>query len=376
MRICHLTSVHPYTDIRIFHKECSSLAAAGYEVHFVAPGAPDKIINGVRLHGTNSNNYSRLYRATKNVWCVYRKALAINADIYHFHDAELFIIGLLLKAKNKKVIYDAHEDFPMTILTKDWIPKGTRQLISWLSEKIENMISRYLDLIVVANPLVCDRFIKLGCNMVNINNYPKKEELISLRVNWQSKQKSVCYLGNISDERGIFEMLAALENTDVKLLLAGKFTSKAQREQAMTMKGWQNVKELGEIDRNGVKKILQKSMAGLSILHPTPSYIRALPTKMFEYMASAIPVIVSNIPSWKEIVDGNKCGFCVDPFEIKEIVNAINWLVYNPEEARLMGKNGRRAVMEKYNWEDEARKLIQSYQDIFSLTANLNDAPK
>jgi glycosyltransferase involved in cell wall biosynthesis len=364
MRICHLTSVHPYTDVRIFHKECSSLAAAGYEVHFVAPGAPDKIINGVRLHGVICNNRSRFYRATENVWSVYRKALAINADVYHLHDPELLIIGLLLKEKNKKVIYDAHEDFPRTLLTKYWIPKGTRQLMSWLSDKVENMISKHLQLVVTATPHILERFMKLGCNAVNINNYPINGELSSLRVDWKAKQPSVCHCGLINDHRGIFEMITALEKTNIKLLLAGKFESKFLRDRAMAMKGWKNVRELGQLDRNGVKLVLQESMGGLTLLHPTPNHIYALPNKMFEYMASAIPVIGSNFPLWQEIINNNKCGICVDPLNPNEIANAINWIVGNPEEARIMGENGRIAVTEKYNWRNENKKLVQFYQNI------------
>jgi glycosyltransferase involved in cell wall biosynthesis len=366
MKICHLTSVHPYDDTRIFLKECRSLSDAGYEVHLVAPNAPNTVINGVKLYGNNDNNHSRIYRTTKTVWSVYRKALEINADIYHFHDSELLIIGLLLKAKNKKVIYDAHEDFPRTILTKYWIPNVQRRLLSKLAEKIENIISKHLELVVAATPHICDRFIRMGCNAVNVNNYPINDELICLQVNWQAKKPSVCYCGRINDKRGIFEVLAALEKTNIRLLLAGKFESYSQRERAMTMRGWKNVKELGQLNRNGVKGVLQESMAGLAILHPTPSYIYSLPIKMFEYMASAIPVIASNFPLWLEIVNNNKCGICVDPFDPNEIANAINWIVANPEEARLMGENGRIAVIEKYNWENESKKLVQSYQDILS----------
>jgi glycosyltransferase involved in cell wall biosynthesis len=365
MKICHLTSLHPYNDIRIFHKECRVLCDAGHEVHLVAPNAPNTVIHGIKLHGLNGNNQSRILRPTKTIWSVYRQALALNADVYHFHDPELLIIGLLLKAKNKKVIYDAHEDFPRTILTKHWIPKAGRNFISRLSEKIENMISKRLQLIVAATPHIADRFRTLGCHVVNINNYPMKKELVNPPVNWQTKQPSICYCGSINDKRGIFEIIAALEYTDFTLLLAGQFESRSQRNRAMRMPGWKNVKELGQIDRNGIKQVLQESMAGLSILSPTPSYIHSLPIKMFEYMASGIPVIASDFPLWKEIIYTNKCGVCVNPFDPKEIASAINFIIANQEEARVMGENGRIAVIEQFNWETESNKLIQFYHDNF-----------
>ena len=155
--------------------------------------------------------------------------------------------GLILKRKNKKVIYDSHEDLPRTILTKYWIPRHHRQFLSNLLEKLENSMAKHLNLIVAATPHICDRFTKLGYRTVNINNYPMNEELINQPVNWPTKKPCICYCGYINDKRGIFEILAALEKTNVKLLLAGQFESKSQRDCAVITKGWENVEELGQI---------------------------------------------------------------------------------------------------------------------------------
>jgi len=68
---------------------------------------------------------------TKTVSDVYKKAKEINADIYHFHDPELMIVGYLLsKVQGKRVIYDVHEDVPRQIMSKTWIPKSLRFMIS------------------------------------------------------------------------------------------------------------------------------------------------------------------------------------------------------------------------------------------------------
>lgn len=92
-----------------------------------------------------------------------------------------------------------------------------------------------------------------------------------------------------------------------------------------------------------------------------PNYVDAQPNKMFEYMSAGLPVIASNFPLWKEIIEGNQCGICVNPLEPKEIAAAIDWLTQNPEAAEQMGKNGRKAVEEKYNWQNEEEKLINLY---------------
>ena len=81
-------------------------------------------------------------------------------------------------------------------------------------------------------------------------------------------------------------------------------------------------------------------------------------------MAAGLPVIASNFPLWKEIVEKNKCGICVNPLNPREIAAAINWVLLNPTDAAEMGKNGSTAVLEKYNWEAESCKLIHFYEQL------------
>jgi len=88
---------------------------------------------------------------------------------------------------------------------------------------------------------------------------------------------------------------------------------------------------------------------------------------MFEYMAAALPIIASNFPLWKEIIEGNNCGICVNPLEPKEIARAIEYLIEHPDEARKMGENGRKVVLEKYNWENESKKLLKVYEGLYEI---------
>lgn len=81
-------------------------------------------------------------------------------------------------------------------------------------------------------------------------------------------------------------------------------------------------------------------------------------------MAAGLPVVASNFPSWREIVEINKCGICVNPLEPKEIARAVKYLIEYPEEAEKMSKNGRRAVLEKYNWGNESKKLLKIYEEL------------
>jgi glycosyltransferase involved in cell wall biosynthesis len=181
---------------------------------------------------------------------------------------------------------------------------------------------------------------------------------------WRHKEQLVCYVGGIEKVRGINEMVEAINLTQYFLLLAGKFESKNEMSIVVGKNGWKKVIEMGHVNRDGVKEILSRSMAGLVILHPVPNYINALPIKMFEYMAAGIPVIASDFPLWVKIIEGNKCGICVDPLNINEIADAINWIMANPEKSQKMGQNGRRLIEEKFNWEEQGSKLLKIYEEL------------
>ncbi|MFN9112262.1 MAG: glycosyltransferase, partial [Bacteroidota bacterium] len=106
IKIAHLTSAHPYTDIRIFHKQCVSLSKQGYAVYLVATNCASQVLNGVNVVGVQrkgKGRFSRMFNTTRDV---YRKALELDADIYHFHDPELLPFGLKLARRGKIVIYD------------------------------------------------------------------------------------------------------------------------------------------------------------------------------------------------------------------------------------------------------------------------------
>ena len=155
-------------------------------------------------------------------------------------------------------------------------------------------------------------------------------------------------------------MVEAIEKTKYRLLLAGDFEPGLEG-QLKRLFGWRHVDALGFVDREGVRATMARSMAGMVLFHPEPNHIDAQPNKMFEYMSAGIPVIASNFPLWKEIVEGAECGICVDPLNLKEIAGAIQFIVEHPAEAKQMGKNGRRAVEERYNWGREEKKLLGSY---------------
>ena len=363
LRVAHLTSVHKDRDIRIFLKECVSMAEAGFEMFMVVPNGETRTESGVNVVSFEHQPKGRLGRMWGTVNRVYKEAIKIDADVYHMHDPELLRIAKKLKRRGKKVVYDTHEDLPRQIISKGYIYKGIRKFVANRVEKFENRICRQLDGVITATPHINDRFIKVNSNSLNVNNFPLASEFTVSNESDKPRERKVCYIGGISFIRGVREMVEAIGIVEVPFIVGGKWPDEVIAE-TKDMKGFQYAERLGFIGRDVASEIKETSSAGLLLFLPEPNHIYAQPNKLFEYMASGLPVIASHFELWKQIIEVNHTGLCVDPEDPKAIAEAIQYILDHPEEAKKMGENGRRVVVEKYNWDIEKVKLINFYNKL------------
>ncbi len=357
MKICHFTSAHKSNDIRIFHKECSSLAKAGYEVYLVAQGE-SREENGVHVVGCGNpkGRFERMFLFSKTI---YKKAESLDCDIYHFHDPELLVYAKKLKKMGKIVVFDSHEDVPRQILAKTYIPAALRKIVSKVFEKYELYVCKQIDGIVTVIEHIKNVFIQADIkNVAVVKNFPSREDVIATKES--EKENAVCYVGGISPERGISDIVKAMNSVDSKLYIAGS-ASDSYKEQLIKLNSAENVEFTGFLSKSDVEKLYSKCKVGLCVLHPTPNHINSLAIKIFEYMSCGIPVVCSNFPIWKGIIEKYDCGICVEPQNIEEISDSINFLLNNPKKAKEMGENGRRAVEEFLNWETQEKILFDFY---------------
>jgi glycosyltransferase involved in cell wall biosynthesis len=312
--------------------------------------------------GKMNNRFDRIWRTSQKLL---EKAIHLNADIYHLHDPELLPMGLKLKSLGHRVIFDSHEDVPAQMLDKPYLNKSLLWMLSKCLAVYESWACAKFDGVIAATPFIRDKFLRINLHTLDINNFPFLKELENAS-SWAEKRREVCYIGGIAKIRGIQEVCAALAllKSDARLNLGGLFSEPSLENEVKSLLSWVHVKSMGFLDRNGVREVLSRSMAGLVTYLPLPNHIDAQPNKMFEYMSAGIPVIASDFPLWREIIGGNNCGLLVDPLDPTAIAKAIDYLVENPKEAQRMGENGRRAVEVRYNWESEEKKLLRFYDRI------------
>ena len=352
MRICHFTSAHTPMDVRIYVKECCSLQEAGHEVWIVARGE-DKIQNGIHFVGCKppKGRISRMLTFSRKI---YKAALKLNCDVYHFHDPELLPYGKKLQKKGKRVIFDSHEDVAGQILDKQWIPAPFRKMVSCLYKKYETRVVRRLDAVVAATPSIARIFEGVAQKTVVVNNYPKLDDIVFCNIPFAERERAIAYAGGLDELRGKSVIFGAMKDLDGALLLAGNHE---QPDNA-------HIVCVGNVNREGVNKLYARARAGLVLYQPAANHYESQPIKMFEYMAAGLPFVASDFPLWQELVEGNQCGICVPPADVEKIKEAAQKLLDEPELSEQLGKNGRRAVEEKYNWEQEKIKLIALYREL------------
>lgn len=364
-----LTSLHPAFDIRIFHRECKTLARAGYDVTLIAPHGNDLECDGIKIKAVaKSLHRGRLTRGAQMMWRVYRSAIQLSADIYHFHDPELIPIGLLLRLQGKKVIYDAHEDLPADLRSREgsFFPDWSRVYVAWFIKLIEEFSSRWVTAIVTAGEDITARLNFFNRNVVTVENFPLLEEFVSIPCPVERyRSHRIVSFGGMSEARSIGEQIEALgqlpDELTIRLVIGGRPAEPKLLERLKTLKGWKRVDDLGQAARPEMIGALAQASAALILFKPGPNHYAIRSNRLYESLAAGLPVIVPNFEAWKALVEEAGCGICVNPLDPVAIAEAMSFLCTHSEEAALMGARGRKLVLEKFNWRKEETKLVSLY---------------
>ena len=364
MRICHVTSVHPHNDNRIFYKEILTLKRAGYDVCYIAPNAPAEF-EGVAIF-TNTFSGGRVKRFFyQSFWKTFGHAIKARAKVYHFHDPELMPTAFLLRLMGKKVVFDVHENTPAAILSKPYInARWLRKCMSMVIDLTERFYFLFFNCIVTARPDISDRL--KWFKPYTLRNFPILPSEVALKKqladNTISKEKrAVIYVGGMSVIRGNFELIEAFEHlNDCELWLLGPFKSQEFEQKCRAAAGWKNVRYFGVVEPHQIFGYIQQADVGIVTFWPEPNHLRTLATKPFEYMACGLPLIMSDFPYWREFF-GNSSAY-VDPKDPGSVANGIRTLFEQKEVMESMAAGNKELSRKEYNWDSEKMELLRMYK--------------
>ncbi len=365
IKVCHMATVHKATDPRLFDKEGKSLAQAGYEVTIIATHPQDEVLDDIQIRALPKpqrrkerfvDNYARLVALVKQV----------NAQVYHFHDPELIPLGLLLKALGKKVVYDVHEDYEKHMYDKDYIPRWMQGATAKTWWTLEHSASRVFDAVLAADSLIAAKFPADRTRV--ITNVPPLSFLSGeSRTRQADEPMVITYLGTITPLRGTSKAVEALKyvhHDDIRMKLIGPCRAGADEAWFASQ---EKVDYTPRIPFHEVRPALESAHLGFTMLQPVPANIQITGegiTKIYEYMAVGMPILVPNFPNLGGLIESLGVGRTVDPTDPQSIAAAFDWFYEHPDEAFEMGERGRKVMAERYNWEVQERVLLDTYRRI------------
>lgn len=377
MRIVLLTSAHPTLDKRIFERQAVLLRKAGHDVHIVAPSdQPISVHSGVTIHGfARPRSYvHRLLQLRE----LYRIGLALRGDLYHLHDPDLLAIGWRIRrVLAVPVVYDAHEDFSVERRVLGLSPQLSR-VFARVIGGTERFLAQRLDAVVCPHRLRLGELRHPSKPALFLPNYPPQDVFGGNDREYQ-RERSLVYSGLLSESRGAFLILDAAERMrDVEFLLLAKFMIEGEERRFVSELGRRrlaNVHYRGFLPLPDLAIALRRAAVGIMPWRRTPQHVRAAqPSKLYEYMASGLPILAADLPVTREIVLANGCGLVHEPHDVDDFVRRAYQLLDDPAAAADAGMKGRSAFEQFYSYERAGKELLAMYADLNAIRARTRSA--
>ena len=364
--VIHVTTVHPWFDNRIYRKIVMSLVTAKYPLTYVAPLGKDSVDACAApaywlMAGTGV--FVRIKRMIQALlFCMKQEK-----SIIHFHDPEFIPAALLLHVMGHKLVYDVHEDNVLGIAQKHYLRSWQKNVFPHIIKIIECIAARFFK-IVIAEKAYRYRFPD-SCEVLN---YPINESSEAyIPASTPNKGINLIYTGNVSEDRGALLIVEILKKLpEATLHIIGRCSDDI-RQKMEDSAGPAKDRMLFAVDPVGIpfdiieaKYREQKWTAGLAVFPDTPHYREKELTKLFEYMQHGIPIVCSDFPVWKNLVEGNGTGICVSPEQIDDAVNAIKKIYESVGRYQSFSNSGRKAVTQNLSWNSQLNNLKKLYASL------------
>ncbi len=359
-------------DSRVL-KENISLQNAGYNVKVIA--LHDELqkevenIQGIEVHriilksrGWSKNKAIQLLKYFEFVYRVVK--LYKNSDIIHCNDLNSLPIGFIIKKffnKNVKIVYDAHE--------YETEMNGLHGIQKTLTKKLENFLIKYANAVITVSDAIANEYVKLynikkPALVLNTPMYKEVDKKDIFRKTFGiTKDKTIfLYQGALMKGRGINILLDTFKQLDDKSAIVFMGFGILENEIRTISKEYNNIYFHNAVTPDVLLDYTCSADFGISTIEDTClSYRYCLPNKMFEYIMAEIPVIVSNLPEMKKLIEDNNIGIVSNDNTSEELVKAISKATLLDKEE--LNKNLKKVKM-VHNWESQEKVLLEVYNEL------------
>ena len=367
-RVLHLSVVHKPDDPRIYERECRTLAEAGYQVMYMAPGAsPGRDDAGVIFAALPERGRSTRFLSSREIIQALR---TLRPDVLHVHDPELLMLFPAVKALVPRLVYDMHEYVPEAVAGKPYIPSRVRPVASQTTAVAQRSLAALGSGVVVVTE---DQLAALGdapALRLVLPNYPRTSRFEGAQPVPElaaDPRLKLIYVGSLSRARGCTMMLDAMEQLaadEAVLYLGGTFNDPALEQEVgkrLAAGLADRVTLLGRVPPPELPRYLAAADVVWVPSQPDRQYSHpTIPTKLLEGMTVGLAALVSDMPGRGELVDGEACGLAVPP-GVEGHLGGLRRLLAERTALPEMGARGRAAVERRYSWEAVQGDLVDFY---------------
>jgi glycosyltransferase involved in cell wall biosynthesis len=373
VRVVVCTVVHHPADARIFFREIQALLDAGHDVTYIAPhgesAAPVRDQNAgqsqdqgdsERVRGTlrlvaipraSGRRRAGALRAARAAMAEHAAGAPLTGppDLLLVHDPELLLV-LPPKARRPPTVWDVHEDTAAALTTKAWLPQWLRPVAAGGVTRAEHLAERNLHLILAEHGYNA-RFAGEHPVVPNATNVPDAAAP-------PGGPKRVVYVGWLSPDRGSAEMVELgrlLKPHGIAMELLGQADAAAR---AHIEAGGDAVHWHGFVPNAEALRLVEGSLAGLSLLQDEENFRHSMPTKVAEYMARGVPVVTTPLPLAVELVEAGECGFVVPFNDPRAAAEAVLNLDADPGLRVKMGLRAHEYALNNLSWPPHAAAFV------------------
>ncbi len=292
----------------------------------------------------------------------------------------------IARARGARLAYDSHEIYLATVnqfypsvarFPKSFIFSLLVDLARRIGGRHEQRLIREVDLFVTTNESYASYFRSTyGREQVDvIRNCPETVKSVPSRnrirdaLGLSPGDRVVLYQGMMNSGRGLSQLVLSAEHLDerMRIILLG---DGPLRETLLTLVRDRNLSErvrfLDAVPQEHLVAWTAGGDLGMLVLEAINESKRlASANKLFEYMAAGIPMLVSDLPENRRVVDECDSGFLLPDTSPEAIAASIMAVFQDPDEMRRRGENGRRAHLQRYNWEVEKVRLLALLERTF-----------